>query len=165
MALAATLLQFWSERAPRERLILATGTVLLALIVLYLLLVEPAASGIRQLQRSLPQTRAQAAQLEALVAEAKSLRSLPPVAAPGAVDARSSLDKSLESAGLKAARNAPLANGDLRLTFVNVPFGKWTTWLAASERSLGVHAVAVHVKASATPGNADIELSLHVPHA
>ncbi|SPE31791.1 putative General secretion pathway protein M [Burkholderiales bacterium] len=165
MTIATTLVQFWSERAARERQILATGAVFLALLVLYLVLVEPAASAILQLQRSLPQTRAQAAQLEALVAEAKSLRSLPPVAAPGAADARSALDKSLESAGLKAARNAPLANGDLRLTFVNVPFGKWTTWLSATEHALGVHAVAVHVKASATAGNADIELSLRLPRA
>jgi len=163
MAIAATLVQFWSERAPRERQILAAGGAFLALLVLFLVLIEPAASGIAQLQRALPQARAQAGQLEALVAEAKNLRGLPPVAAPGTTDARSALDKSLDSAGLKAVRNAPLANGDLHLTFVNVPFGKWTTWLAATEHALGVHAVGVRVKANATPGNADIDLSLRLP--
>lgn len=165
MAFAANLVRFWSGRAPRERQILSVGGVFVALLLLYLVLLEPAASGILRLQRLLPQTRAQAAQLEALVAEAKSLRSLPPVAAPGAVDARSSLEKSLEGTGMKAGRAVPLANGDLHMSFVDVPFSKWATWLATAERTLGVRTVAVSIKANATAGNADIELSLRLPHA
>ena len=165
MSFAKIIVQFWSERAPREQRILAIGGAVLAAIVLYLAFIEPAASGVAKLERLLPQTRAQAAQLEAMVAEAKALRSLPPAATPGSLDARSALDKSLDAAGLKPSRNVPLANGDLHLTFVNVPYSKWTTWLAASERTLGVHAVAVSAKANSTAGNADIELSLRLPRA
>jgi len=156
-------MQFWSERAPRERRILTLGGAFLALLVLYLVFIDPAVSGVARLQRLLPQTRAQAAQLEALVAEAKDLRKIPPAAAPGAADARASVDKSLESAGLQAAHKDAAANGDLRFTFVNVPYAKWTIWLAATERTLGVHAVSVRVKANSTAGNADIELSLRLP--
>ena len=54
------LRQFWLERAPRERMILAAGVLLLLLAVLYLMLIEPAFTGIRRLERSLPQQRAQA---------------------------------------------------------------------------------------------------------
>lgn len=165
MAITATLSQFWSARAPRERRILMASGVFVAALVLYLLLIEPAASGIVRLQRLLPQTRTQAARLEALVAEARSLRTMAPVAAPEAADARTALDKSLHDAGLKSAHSTVLSNGDLHISFVNVAFGRWTTWLFAAERTLGVHAVAVSVKASDTAGSADIELSLRLPRA
>ena len=58
--------QFWLERAPRERLILGAGGIVLIAVLLYLMLIEPAWSGIGRLERSLPQQRAQAAELESL---------------------------------------------------------------------------------------------------
>jgi len=165
MDLPRELQQFWSERAPRERRILTLGAIFLAVLAFYFTLIAPAASGIARLQRLLPQTGIQAAELEALVAEAKSLRAAPPVGAPGTADARAAIGTSLEAAGLQAAHTVPLPNGDLRLSFVNVPYSKWATWLASAEKTLGVHAVAVTVKAAAAPGNTDIELSLRMPRA
>jgi general secretion pathway protein M len=174
MSLQKTLTSFWAARAQRERQILLGGGVVLALVLLYLILIAPAASGVASLQHLLPQTRARAANLEALVAEAKGLRSLPKAAALGAGDARATLEKSLDAAGLKAAHSEPLPNGDLRVTLVNVPYGKWTSWLASTERTMGVHAVAAKIKASAAGGTAksagsagyaDIELTLHLPRA
>jgi len=165
MAIASILTRFWSERAPREQRILAAGGCFVALIVLYLVLVEPAFRGIARLQRLLPQTRAQAAQLETLVVEARSLRALPPATSPDAADARSALDKSLRDAGLKSAHSTALANGDLHISFVNVAYGRWTSWLFSAEHTLGVHAVAVSAKANDTAGNADIELTLRLPRS
>lgn len=156
---------FWSERAPRERRILTIGVAFLAVLALYFILVYPAASGVERLQRLLPQARVQAAELESLAAEAKRLRALPPAAAPGGADARGALGASLEAAGLQASHNVPLANGDVHLSFANVPFSKWATWLAGAERTLGLHTVAVTVKAAAIPGNTDIELSVRLPRA
>jgi general secretion pathway protein M len=165
MDLQREFAQFWSERVPRERRILTLGALFLALLVLYFALVAPAVSGIDRLRRLLPQTRGQAAELEALVAEAKNLRSLPPVAAADAAGVRAALNTSLEAAGLPTTHNVPAANGDIHLSFANVPFSKWSTWLATAEKTLGVHAVAVTVKAAAAPGNTDIELSLRPPRA
>jgi general secretion pathway protein M len=165
MTFVSTLNAFWAERAPRERRILVVAGALIALVVIYLLFIEPAASGVARLQRSLPQARGQSAQLDALLAEARSLRKAPAAATPAAADARSTLVKSLEAAGMAPARNDPLPNGDMRLNFTNVPYAKWTTWLATTEQTLGVHTVAVHLKSSGTPGNADIELSLRLPRA
>jgi general secretion pathway protein M len=163
MDLQRDFLQYWSERAPRERRLLSAGAAFVILVVFYLLFIDPAASGIGKLQRLLPQTRAQAEELEGLVAEAKSLRSAAPSASPATADARSGIVSSLEAAGLKPAHNSPLANGDVHLSFLDVPYAKWASWLASAERTLGVHAVAVTAKATATPGNADIELSLRLP--
>jgi len=165
MNLPIPLRQFWLERAPRERQLLLAGAVFLAAVLLYLVAIQPAVSGVARLQRVLPQTRLQAAQLEALVTEAKSLRAQPSVAAAGQADARASLDASLLAAGLPTSNNAPIVNGEVRLVFTNVPFGKWAAWLAGAERTLGVHAAAVRLKAAAAAGAADIELTLRLPHA
>jgi len=175
--LAATFKTFWAARAMRERRILASGAVVLALLLLYFVLVAPALGGLARLQTALPQTRQRAAQLEGLLGEAKGLRRLPVAATLGAGDARGALEKSLEGAGLKAAHSETLPNGDLRLTFAKVPYGKWSGWLALAERTMGVHTVAARIKASApdaadagaaaapSAGNADIELTLHLLRA
>ncbi len=68
-------------------MLLAGGAAVLAIIV-FLLLIEPAYKGIGRLERSLPQQRAGAAELESLISEVKSLRSRPQVASVSAGDVR-----------------------------------------------------------------------------
>jgi general secretion pathway protein M len=154
------LRQFWSEREPRERTALAAAAAVAGTAVLYLALIDPAYSAIARLQRSLPNARAQSAQLNALLAEARALKSRPAVASAGGSDTPAAIEQSLAAAGLKAARVVPLANGALQLTFSNVRYAAWSVWLASAERELGMHAVSVTVRATRVPGNADVELAL-----
>jgi general secretion pathway protein M len=166
MASTAQLVaDYWSHRNPREQAILGVGGVVLVLLAAYFILIDPAASGVAHLKTSLPGARMQAQQLDALISEARSLRALPPAATPGSADPRAALDKSLTTAGLTAAHRETATNGDQHFTFSNVPYGKWTSWLATAERSIGVHPVAVTVKQAGTPGNANIELTLRVPRS
>ena len=155
-----TVRQFWSQREPRERALLAGGATLAIAALLYLLLIDPAFSAIARLQRSLPNARAQSAQLEALLTEVRALKSRPAVANATGADAPAAIEQSLAAAGLKAVRVVPVADGALQLTFANVPYAAWSVWLAAAERELGMHAISVKVKAAAAPGNADVELAL-----
>jgi len=155
-----TLRRLWSEREPRERSLLAGAALLVGLALLYLVLVEPAVSSIARLQRSLPLARAQAAELEALLGEVRALKARPAVATGSGKDALPALEQSLAAAGLKAARVVPLANGAFQLTFSNVSYASWSVWLAAAERELGMHAIAVTVRATSAAGNADVELAL-----
>jgi general secretion pathway protein M len=154
------LRQFWTEREPRERTALAAAAVFAGAAVLYLALIEPAYSAIARLQRSLPNARAQSAQLDALLLEVRALKARPTVAGAGGPDAPAAIEQSLAAAGLKAARVVPLANGALQLTFSNVRYAAWSVWLASAERELGMHAVAVTVHATGTAGNADVEVAL-----
>jgi len=156
---AVTLRQFWSEREPRERAVLAAGMLMACAALLYVM-IEPASSAVAQLRRSLPSTRAQSAQLQALLGEVRTLKSRPAVAGPSAADAPSAIEQSLAAAGLKAMRIVPLANGALQLTFANVSYAAWSVWLAAAEREFRMRAVAVTVKATPTAGNADVDLAL-----
>jgi general secretion pathway protein M len=165
MAAATLIADYWSHRSPREQAILGFGAIVLVLLTVYFICVDPAASAVSRLKGSLPSARMQAAQLDALIAEARALRTLPPAATPGATEPRSALDKSLVTAGLSPAHRETGSNGDLHFTFVNVPYGKWTSWLATAERGIGVHPVAVTVKSAGTPGNANVELSLRLPRS
>jgi general secretion pathway protein M len=154
-----SLRQFWSERDPRERAILAGGVSLVGAALLYLM-IQPALAAIAQLQRSLPNARAQSAQLQALLDEVRVLKARPAVAGAGGSDTPTAVEQSLAAAGLKATRVVPLSNGALQLTFANVPYAAWSVWLASAERELGMHAIAVTVRATATAGNADVDLAL-----
>jgi general secretion pathway protein M len=165
MASAALIADYWSHRNPREQAIIGFGAFALVLLAVYFICVDPAASGVSRLRGTLPNARTQAAQLDALIAEARGLRALPQAALPAAAEPRSALDKSLVTAGLSAAHRETTSNGDMHFTFVNVPYGKWTSWLATAERGIGVHPVTVEVKAAGTPGNANIELSLRLPRS
>jgi general secretion pathway protein M len=155
------LKQFWLERAPRERMILGVGSAVLLLVAIYLLLVEPAWTGIGRLERSLPQQRAQAAELDALLGEVKGLKAQPQVATVSASEVKGAIEASLARAGLKTTRIVPLSDGDIQLSFANVPYGTWATWLAGIERELGARTTSVVVTGKdATPGNVDAELAL-----
>ena len=157
------LKQFWAERAPRERSILLVGGALLLAVIAYLIAVEPAWTGIARLERSLPQQRANAAELEALLAEVKGLKARPAVATMSATDARGALEGSLTKAGIKATRIVPLSDGDIQLTFSDVPVSRWAPWLASIERELGARATAGTVTGrDAAPGNVDVELALRL---
>jgi len=155
--------QFWLERAPRERAILAGGGLLLLIAVLYLMLIEPAFTGIRRLERALPQQRAQAAEVDALLAEVKTLRAKPQAATVSPAEVRGAIEASLGRAGLKASRMVPLADGDMQMSFTDVPYGAWALWLAGIERELGARTTSVVVNGKpATPGNVDAELALRL---
>jgi general secretion pathway protein M len=157
------LRSFWSERAPRERAWLAVGGLVVAAALIYLLLIEPAWQGTRKLERSLPATRAQSAELAALLAQARELRERPQSALPAAGDARAALEASLKRAGLKPARLTVGAEGDLQLAFAKVDYASWSRWLAEAERENGLRVLAVNATAVPPAGAADIELTLRPP--
>lgn len=156
------LLQFWAERSPREKSVLLAGVAVILAAIIYLLTIEPAATGIARLERGLPQARAQAAKLDALLAEVKSLRTRAQVATLSPQESRNAVEKAIAAAGLKAARVVPLSDGDLQLTFANVSYAAWSVWLAGVERELGGRATSVTATATGTPGNVDVELALRL---
>lgn len=156
------LQNFWSQRAPRERLALAAAAGVVLLTLIFLLLIEPAATGIPRLERTLPVARTQAEELDRLLAEVARLKAKPQTAVLAPAEARAALERSLESAGLKASRITPLTDGDLQITFANVPYAAWSTWVAGAERELGAKASIVAARATGTPGAADIEMTLRL---
>lgn len=156
------LRSFWSQRDPRERLVLAAAGVVVVVAVIFLLLIEPPAVGIPRMERSLPAMRTQAEQLDRLLAEVATLKARPQSAVLPPAEARAALERSLQAAGLKAGRIVPIADGDVQITFAGVSYAAWSTWLAGAERELGAKAGVVTVRATGEPGQADIEMTLRL---
>ena len=153
---------FWNERAPREKLVLALLALVIGIAILFLALIEPAITGAARLERALPQARQQKAQLETLLAEVQQLKARAQVATVSAQEARGAIEKSLAAAGLKATRIVPLSDGDLQITFNNVPFAAWATWVATTERELGARTTSVSAVALQAPGQVDVDLALRL---
>ncbi len=120
---------FWSERTPRERMILLVGGGLLLAAVLWLLLIEPALDGRARWQKDLPALRADYAQMQALAQQASSAP--PPSAAPRAD--RAAVDKSLNDAGLKP-QSLNVGDELVRAVFTDVSFSALSEWLQRAQR-------------------------------
>jgi general secretion pathway protein M len=148
----------WVDCGSFERALLVCGAGLVGLALMGGAVVGPAVSSIARLQRDLPVVCEQSARLRTLLDEVRGLKSRPTIVI--AADPRAALDQSLGAAGLKATRVAGPINGAWQLSFADVPYGAWSVWLAGSERALGLRVIAVSAKATATPGNADVQVEL-----
>ena len=70
---------FWRERARRERLALGAGFFALAVVLVWLLLVQPAWRTAREAPAQLDEIERQLQQIQASAAEVKALRAVAPV--------------------------------------------------------------------------------------
>ncbi len=142
---------FWSARNPREQAILAGGGAVLALVIGYLALWEPAADGRERLARSLPKLRADLAEMETLAQEARGLKATPAPSLRG--DALTqALQDSLGQHGLKATRLAAGADNSVQVQLDKVPFGAVSGWLQdvrQQQRMKVIDARIVYVGATA----------------
>lgn len=152
-------MNLWQQREPRERRLIALAAGVIAAALVYLLLVEPAATGIARLQRSLPAERAQVAALDGVLAEARQLKGRATAATVPPGEVRAQVEASLKTAGLAPARFSAGSDGSLQLSFANVQYAAWASWLEQAERETGVRAAIVQARAVA-PGRADVELTL-----
>ncbi|MEO7336773.1 MAG: type II secretion system protein GspM [Caldimonas sp.] len=75
---------FWRGRTLRERQALGAGMVGLIVVLVWLLLVQPAWRTVQQAPAQLDQLDRQLQQIQATAGEVKSLRAVPPVSAPQA---------------------------------------------------------------------------------
>ena len=119
---------FWSSRNPREQAILAGGSAVLALVIGYTVLWEPAADGRDKLLRSLPQLRSDSAEMETLAQEARGLAASPAPSLRGEA-LNQALQESLAQHGLKATRLNGTGDNSVQVQLDKVPFGSVASWL------------------------------------
>lgn len=93
-------LDWWNLRTPQERKLLRLGSIVIAIAMLWTLGLRPALNSIAQSREQLPRLYANAAQVDALILEARSLQGRQ----AGSVDATTlpeALRASLQRAGLE----------------------------------------------------------------
>ena len=135
MPFAGEALAFWKLRSPREQVFLLAGALLLIAVLLWVLALRPAVQTIQSAQQRLPVLQAQAAQLAAVIFEAKALGDSRRGVMP-AGDTEQALLNSLRTAGLDTVSvlgrptNVDPAQMQWRVELANAPAGRVMEWLA-----------------------------------
>ena len=120
---------FWSGLALREKRLLIGAGLVLASLLTWLVLVQPALKKIDYWQAETPRLRAQAEALQVLLQD---------VAAPRQAD-EAALRQALDSAGLQGHYQVQaLEAGGWRLTFDNAPADAVVGWLLGNPRSFSL---------------------------
>ena len=116
--------QFWQARAPRERQLIAAMAVALALLVVWLIAIQPALRTLRQAPVELGRLDQQWQQTQLAAFESESLRNATPVPPAQAAEA---LRAATERLGSQAKL---VVQGDrATLTFTGIAFEDIRAWL------------------------------------
>lgn len=148
---------YWIARTAQERKFLLVGGGVVALALLYLVLLEPALTGREQLRRSLPEMRQQAAQLDALAAEARAVAAQP---APAVVPVtREALAASMTASGLNPA-SLSVSGEYTKVQLNGVSFANLMAWLDAQRRDSRLLVQDAQFTAKDALGQVDATLTL-----
>ncbi len=123
---------FWNARNARERAILASAGLALALCLIYAIFFGPALNGRAQLSKDLPMLRQQAAELQALSKQAGELnRAGGPAPAP---ISQESVATSLVSRGMKP-QSLSVTDDVVRVQLAPVSFAGLLDWLDDQQKT------------------------------
>jgi general secretion pathway protein M len=151
------LRQFWNERPPRERALLAGGALAVALVALYLFLWQPGLAASARLSATLPKLRAQVELMRKQQAEIAVLRkNAGKVAQSGdpagnlrvllqSSVARAPFQKSVQRIDAPSAERATLMVGA-------ADFDEWLRWTLEAQRETGARLERCKITALPEPG-------------
>jgi len=158
MGAREALKAFWASRQPRERGVLLTGAVLVALAVLYAGLWDPALTARSRLAATLPKMRAQLEGMRLQKREIEQLRKALGPASPSA-DLRALLRAAVERSPFpRAVDRIEWRSGEhVVLAAAAVGFDQWVDWTRALQRELGVRVDSCEITALPEPGMVRLE--------
>lgn len=149
---------WWLVRTARERRLLRTAGIAVGAGLVWSLGMQPALNTIAQSREQLPHLRAQAAQVEALIAESQALAGTQ-AGKIDAADLPEALRASLQRAGLGASSvvddaitGKDTAPPGWKINFTNADAAHVMQWLAALPYSLRVQTKAVTLTRSTIAG-------------
>lgn len=148
----------------RERLLLIGGVVALAILIIYLWVLEPLSRDVRDLRARSDGAEAQLSWMRNASAEVRSLKSSG--SRNTKVDTRTSLITAVEKSTTQAAirgsvkRMEPRGNNKISVELEGVGFDQLMSWLGTLESRYGAKAVQVNSTRSNLPGRVDARLIL-----
>lgn len=153
---------YWSTRAPRERVMLSCLGIAVLLALIYLLLIEPALSGREQARKSLPALRTQLSQVQGM---ARELTAAKPAAeggeSAGAAQppTRENVEASLNRAGLKA-QSVTVSGEVIRVQLNAVSFSALSSWMEQVAKALGISVAEASIVAQSQADIVNATLTL-----
>jgi type II secretory pathway component PulM len=144
----------WNTFSASEQRTILWGVWILAPLLAYMVLWQPAHSAVAKLQKNLPPLRAQLVQMNAQSEEVQSLRQS---ALPAALDG-AAMKKIVESAAARAGWAAPAflleltEKNEVRVVAESVPFAQWLTLLRDLEAVHHIRVATISISPSSAQG-------------
>jgi len=148
---------FWQVRTEQERKLLRIGGIVVGLGLFYSLLIDPALSGRAALQKSLPQLRQQAAEMQAMAREAQALQSQNTIAPTPMT--RDNLNAGLAARGLNP-QSLNVTGEYAKVQFSGAQYAGIVAWLDAIRIESRVTVVDASFTAQDAPGVVNASLTL-----
>lgn len=149
----------WQGLTLRERRLLMLGTVVSAMLLCWLWVIDPAMKTRKKIQQQLPELRTQSVQLREL---AQEVAALPPAAPIAPSLSREELERSLMESGLKAEQ-VTFNDGIFSLSFSDVTFSTLTDYLQKLQHEWQLTVSEATVIARDRIDRVDAKLSLQRP--
>jgi general secretion pathway protein M len=154
----------YNKLAPRERVIVLVGSVVVLLTVLYLGVIEPVITAHTNRIAALASSRATAAQLEAASAAVAGAGPKSGTAQAGrGMSLLAAIDQSTRAGTLGKAPASMQPEGDheVKVRFEDVPFDSLVRWMAELQTKYGVSVQALDIEAQSGAGLVNARLSLN----
>lgn len=152
----------WEARAPRERRILATGAGFVLLVLVWLLLIDPAMTARANLQKTVPALRQQVASLQAMAREAAMVTAQASNTASLQAQTQESIEAGLAARGLKA-QSIVLSGDVVRVQFNAASYSALLDWVAGVQRSAAMVMVEASITALEQADQVNATLTLRQP--
>lgn len=153
----------WLESlAPRERRIVLGGAAVAALVLVYLLLVEPVARAFAERERRIESLESQIEWMRGAAAEVASLRAGGARAQGGSSDRPPylAIDRALRGAGLpQPERLEPRGDNGARLEFEAVPFDPLVRIIGRLRSESGLRVTRARIQRAEGPGTVSARLT------
>lgn len=147
--------KFWQARAPRERQLISAAAVALAVLLIWLVAMQPALKTLREAPVELDVLDAQWQQMQLAALESEGLRAASPVPPAQAADA---LRGATERLGSKAKL---IVQGDrATLTFTGLAFEDLRAWLGEARSGARARPVEAQLLKAATGYSGSISMTL-----
>jgi general secretion pathway protein M len=152
----------WDDRARQERRIILLGALVLAPLLGYFVLWQPAHVMLPKLHASLPALRTQAAQMRTHTTEAEMLRHLPHPAVLDASALKTAVEESAARHQLRDALTSLEAQepNAVRITSAAVSLEHWLAWLRDMQQEQHIRADSVSIAALPQTGMVKINATL-----
>ncbi|HEX7636143.1 MAG TPA: type II secretion system protein GspM [Noviherbaspirillum sp.] len=150
-------LTFWSERNKREQYMLIAAMAVIVFGLFYALLIDPALSGRKDLEKKLPVLRVQAAEVQALAKDSVALGSKAVAPVPAAT--KEGIETSLNSRGLKP-QSVALNEDIVRVQLNGVSFAGLIDWLGDMQKTMRLSVFDAKIDAQEKVDTVNATLSL-----
>lgn len=155
------LRQWFMSLEKRERGVLGSGVVILAVFILYAALVSPYIRHRRALTAEVQAQSVLLAWMRPVASRIEASQGRQPAALPGG-SLLGAVNASIASAGVAGALQQAQQSddGSVRAQFKSVDFDSLVSWLAGLQRTYGVVASDVTVTRASGPGQVDASIRL-----